>query len=128
MPQQRHGEVDDADREATGIHDRAREHKKRHGQQRKAVGALDHVLRQDLGVEHVHVPHQRGATQQQGKRDRHTQGHGGEQGTQEDGDGHGVASGSVTIGAADAGALFGVLHQKQMVLVNLAVEQSPQVA
>jgi hypothetical protein len=72
---QRHGEVHDAPGQAAGVHDLAGQHEEGHGQQRKAVGAVDHVLRQDLRVEHVEVPHQRGAAQQQGERNGHAQRH-----------------------------------------------------
>ena len=52
---QRQREVDDAPRQAADVHDLAGQHEERHRQQREAVGAVDHVLRQDLGVEHVQV-------------------------------------------------------------------------
>ena len=88
MPDQGHGEGDDAARQAAGVHDLAGQHEERHGQQRKAVGAFGGVLRQDLRIEHVQVPHQRRAAQQQRERDRHPQRHGAEQRPEEDGDGH----------------------------------------
>jgi hypothetical protein len=47
--------VDDAPRQAAGVHDLAGQHEEGHGQQREAVGAVDQVLRQDLRVEHVQV-------------------------------------------------------------------------
>jgi hypothetical protein len=58
------------------------------GQQREAVGAIDHVLRQDLCIEQVRVVPQGHAAEQQGKGNRHAQGHDAQQGAQEDGDGH----------------------------------------
>ena len=66
-------------RQAAGVHDLAGQHEERHRQQREAVGAVDEVLRQDLGVEHVQVPHQRDAADQQRERDRHAERHGAEQ-------------------------------------------------
>jgi len=50
---QRHGEVNNAAGQAARVHHLACEHEERHGQQRKAVSAVDDVLRQDLRVEHV---------------------------------------------------------------------------
>src|SRR5439155_18364444 len=67
------------------------QHEERHGQQREAVGALDGVLREDLRVEHPHVPHQRGAAGEQRERDRDAQCHGAQQRAQENGDGHGCS-------------------------------------
>ena len=58
-------EVHNAPRQTAGVHHFTGEHEKRHGQQRKTVSAIDDVLRQDLRVEHAHVPHQGGATQEQ---------------------------------------------------------------
>jgi hypothetical protein len=85
---QGHGELHDAARQAAGVHDLAGQHEEGHGQQREAVGAFDGVLREDLRVEHVHVPHQRGAAGEQREGDRHAERHGAEQRPQEDGDGH----------------------------------------
>ena len=62
---QRECKIDNAPRQAAGIHHLAGEHEKRHRQQRKTVRAIDDVLRQDLRVKHVQVPHQCGATQEQ---------------------------------------------------------------
>ena len=54
------------------VHHLAGQHEEGHGQQREAVGAVDQVLRQDLGIEHVQLPHQRDAAQQQREGDRNT--------------------------------------------------------
>ncbi len=43
---QRH--IDDAARQAAGVHDLAGQHEERHGHQREAVGPVDDVLRDDL--------------------------------------------------------------------------------
>ena len=76
-------------RQSAGVHDLAGEDEERHGHQRKAVGAVDQVLRDDLRVHHVEVVHQRHAADQQRERDRHAERHRAEQRDEEDGDGHG---------------------------------------
>ena len=58
---ERQRDVDDALRQAADVHDLAGQHEERHRHQREAVGAVDHVLREDLRVEDVEVPHQRDA-------------------------------------------------------------------
>ena len=56
--------------------------------QRKAVGAVDDVLGDDLRIEHVQRMHQRDAADDQRKCDRHAQRHGAEQREGEDGERH----------------------------------------
>jgi hypothetical protein len=68
-------QVDDAARQPADVHDLARQHEEGHGQQRKAVGAADQVLRQDLKIQQVQMPHQGHAAGQQGKRDRNADCH-----------------------------------------------------
>ncbi|MGY4365229.1 hypothetical protein ACVW1A_001294 [Bradyrhizobium sp. LB1.3] len=64
--------------------------KKGNGHQRKAVRAVDDVLRHDLRVEHVDRAHQGDAADEERKGDRHAQRHGAEQRERKDGDRHGV--------------------------------------
>ena len=92
---QRH--VDDALRQAADVHQLAGEQEERHRQQRIAVGAMDHVLRQDLGVEHAQIHHQRRAAHQQSERDRDAERHRRQQRTDEDEDRHAWSSVSLTM-------------------------------
>ena len=78
MADQRQREVHDAPGQPASVHHLASQHEEGNSQQRKAVGAFDDVLRQNLRIEHVHVPHQGGAAQQQRKSDGNAQRHGGE--------------------------------------------------
>ena len=55
----------------------------------KAVGAVDDVLGDDLGVENVERMHQRDAADDQRKRDRHAERHRAEQREGEDRERHG---------------------------------------
>ena len=89
MADQRHREFDDALGQPALVHDLAGQQEEGHGQQRVVVGAAQQVLRQDLGLEHVHVPHQRHAADQQRERDRNADRHREHQGTEEDGECHG---------------------------------------
>jgi hypothetical protein len=82
------GDIDDALREAPLVHEFARQHEERDGHQRKAVGAIDDVLRHDLGIEHPDRAHQCDTADDQGKGDRHAQRHGAEQREGKDRDGH----------------------------------------
>ncbi len=75
MTNQRHRKVDNPARQATGIHHLAGKHEERHRKQGKTVGSFNDVLREDLRVEHAEMPHQRGAAEQQGECDGHTQRH-----------------------------------------------------
>jgi hypothetical protein len=86
---QRQRHVDDALRQAAGVHDLAGEHEERHRHEREAVGAVDEVLRDDLRIHHVEVIHQGDAADEQRERDRHADRHGTQQREQEDGNGHG---------------------------------------
>lgn len=81
-------QVDDAPRQAARVHQLAGQHEEGHGQQRKAVDAGQHVLRQQLGVEEVEMPHQRDRGQHQGEGDGRTQRHGDEEHDEEDQDAH----------------------------------------
>ena len=58
-------QVDDSARQSARVHDLAGQHEKGHGQQWETVGAFNQVLRQDLRVKHVQVPHQGSTTEQQ---------------------------------------------------------------
>ena len=88
MANHRERQFHDAFGQATHVHDLPGQHEKRHSEQRKAVGTIDHVLRQDLRVKQVQMPHQRHAADEQCKRDGDADAHGDQQGAQEDGDGH----------------------------------------
>ena len=85
-------DVDDAFGQSAGIHDLASENEERHGEEGKAVNAVDDVLRDDLRIHHVHVEHQRNAADEQRKRDGHADCHGRRGASDEDDDGHGDAS------------------------------------
>ncbi len=99
-------DVDDALREAAGVHDLAGQHEERHRHQRKAVGTVDQVLRDDLRVEDVEVIHQRDAAEQQRVRDRHADRHAAEEREQENGDGHGDLSLFVLPGRVPPGRML----------------------
>ena len=88
MADQRQGEVDDPLRQAAGVHDLAGEHEERHRHEREAVGAVDDVLGDDLGVEHVELQHQGDAAEQQRVGDRHAQRHRTQERSQKDQDDH----------------------------------------
>ncbi len=88
VPHQRERHVDDAFRQAAGVHDLACQQEERGGHQREAVGAGDEVLRDDLRVHHVELVHERDAAHEQRERDRHSERHGAQKREQEDGDGH----------------------------------------
>ena len=62
-----HGQrqFDDALGQPAHVHDLARQHEERHRQQREGVCAVDDVLRQDLGVKQIQVPHQRNAADEE---------------------------------------------------------------
>ena len=89
--------VDDALRQPADVHDLAGQQEERHRQQREAVGAFDQVLRQDLRVEKLEMPHQSHAAHQQRVGDRDAEGHGAEQGAEKDRDGQGFSSVPLTI-------------------------------
>ena len=89
MADQCHGKVHDAAGQTACIHDFTRQHEEWNRQQREAVGALKQVLREDLRIEHVEVPHQGSTAQQQGKSDGHTQRHRADQRAQKNQNGHG---------------------------------------
>ena len=82
------GRVDDAARDAAGIHQLAGQHEQRHGHQREAVGAGQHVLRQDLGIEEIQLEHHGDRAEQQREGDGHAQGDQPQQHDQEDGQDH----------------------------------------
>ena len=88
MPDEWQRDIDDALGEAALVHDFAGQHEERHGHQRKAVGAVDDVLRDDLRIEDVERMHQRDAADQQRECDRHPDRHGAEQREGEDRDRH----------------------------------------
>ena len=137
MAHQRQCQPDDAFGQATRIHHLTGQHEKRHGQQREAVGTLNHILRQDLGVKHVQVPHQGGTTQQQRKRNGHTNHHGGQQGKQEYGNGHVgsifvVVSGRFAVECSRCDGLrmrlfFRLAEPHQLGIRNPARDQAPKV-
>ena len=84
------GNVDDALRQAAGIHNLTGENEERHGDEDEAVSAVENVLCDDLGIEDVEIEHQRDAAEQQGVGDRHADGHGPQERTDEDCNRHGV--------------------------------------
>jgi hypothetical protein len=88
MPDCDEGDIDDAPGQPSLVHDLAGEHEERNGHQRKAVGAIDDVLRHDLRIEHVDRAHQCDAADDQREGDRHAQRHGAEQRKGKDRDGH----------------------------------------
>jgi hypothetical protein len=90
---QRHREFDDALGQPALVHDLAGQQEERHGQQRVVVGAAQQVLRQDLGLEHVHVPHQRHTADQQRHRDGNADRHREHQRAKENRECHGGRSG-----------------------------------
>src|ERR1700709_1910559 len=94
--------MDDALGEAPLVHQLARQHEEWDRHQRKAVGAVDDVLRHDLGIEHPDRAHQRDAADDQSERDRHTERHGAEQGEGEDRDRHVWSSVSLTATMSDS--------------------------
>ena len=91
MPDEGQRHVDDAARQAARVHDLAGEHEERHRHQRKAVGPVDDVLRDDLRVEDVELIHQRDAADDQRERDRHAERHGAQQRQREHRDCHAMA-------------------------------------
>src|SRR5690606_1368074 len=91
-PHASHREIDDAPRQATRIHQLAGQQEERDRQQGEGVRASYHVLRHDLRIEHVHVPHQHEGAEYEGERDRHADGHGPEQGSDKDEQRHQITS------------------------------------
>ena len=91
MPDKGKRHVDDAARQAARVHDLAGEHEERHRHERKAVGPVDDVLRDDLRVEDVELIHQRDAADDQRERDRHAERHGAQQRQREHRDCHATA-------------------------------------
>src|SRR5262245_2025906 len=88
MTDRRERDIYDALGEATLVHDLACEHEERDRHQRKAIGAIDDVLCDDLRVEDVQPVHQRDAANDQGKCNRHSERHRAEQRECEYRDGH----------------------------------------
>ena len=99
-------EVDDPLRQAADVHDLAGEDEERRGEQREAVGAVDDVLRQDLRIEHLQLPHQGDARGEQRERDRDAEQHRRDQRQDEDGQRHSRPStpGSSATGGSPASA------------------------
>ena len=97
---QRQGNVHDALGQAARVHDLAGQHEERHRQEWEAVGAVDDVLCDDLGVEQIHVVHQGDAADEQGVGDRHSDRHGAEKRADEDRDGHDCTFPGVGAGVA----------------------------
>ena len=112
-------------RQAADVHDLAGQHEEGHGQQREAVGAVDHVLRQDLRVEHVQVPHQRDAADEQRVGDGHAQRHGAEQRAEEDERWSWRLAPAVPLRPVqlDLRQVFRLLHHHQFVVAEPAAEQ-----
>jgi len=81
----------DAARQTACVHDFAGEHEERHRHERKAVGPVDDVLRDDLRVEDIELIHQRDTADDQRKRDRHAERHGAQQRQREHRDRHAKA-------------------------------------
>ncbi len=81
-------EIYDAPRQSAGVHQFTGENKERDGEEREGIGARDHVLSDDLGIEHAHVPHEHDAAEHQREGDRHADCHGAEQRNDEDDKGH----------------------------------------
>ena len=81
-------ELDDALGKAAGIHQLAGQNEEGDRQQGKCVSARDHVLGDDLAVEHAHVKHEGNATEHQRKCHRYANGHGTEQRDDKDDKGH----------------------------------------
>ncbi|MCY1533524.1 hypothetical protein D9M68_688550 [compost metagenome] len=69
------GHGDDALGNTTGVHQFASQDKERHGQQREAVGAGEQVLRQQLYIPELQVPHQHRTGEDQREGDGHAEGH-----------------------------------------------------
>ncbi|MOA52275.1 hypothetical protein D3C78_1755470 [compost metagenome] len=74
MADEHAGQTHDAARNAARVHEFACQHEQGHGHQREAVGARQHVLRQDLGVEEIQLEHHRQGAEQQREGNRHAQG------------------------------------------------------
>ena len=117
MAHQRQGNVHDALGQAARVHDLAGQHEERHRQEWEAVGAVDDVLGDDLGVEQIHVVHQGDAADEQGVGDRHSDRHGAEKGADEDRDGHDCTFPGV--GAGVASRAFAAVALGQFVLERL---------
>ena len=91
VPHHLQRQIDDPLRQPSDVHDLPGQHEERHRQQRKTVRPVDHVLRQDLRIEHVQVQHQRHAAHQQRIGDRHPDQHRRQQRADKNSDGHGRA-------------------------------------
>ena len=120
-----HCKVHDAARQTTRIHDFASQHKEWHSQQGEAVGAFDQVLRQDLRIKHVHVPHQRSAAQQQRERDGNTQRHRTHQGKEKYSDRHGLVP-WVGLVVAAVWDFFRLLDHHQVFVTRLTGHQAKE--
>ena len=88
MTDQRHRQVDDAARQAAGVHELAGKDEEGHRHENEVVGSVDGVLGDQLRIEHSHVQHQRNAANHQGKGDRHAERHGAEQRSEKNGNDH----------------------------------------
>ncbi len=68
-------EVDNTSGQATRIHQLTSQNEERDSQQRECICACNHVLRDDLRIEHVHVPHKSDTTEHKRESDRNADGH-----------------------------------------------------
>jgi hypothetical protein len=78
MPETCQGEIDDALRQASDIHQFSGQQEEWDGQKLKIVGTDDHVLSHDLAIEIAEPEHERESTDDQREGDRHAECHGSE--------------------------------------------------
>ena len=92
MTDERDCKVDDAAGQAAGIHQFASQDEKGNGKQGEGVRARDHVLGNDGGVEHAHVPHEHDAAEHQRERDGNANRHGSQQRADKNEKCHGISA------------------------------------
>src|SRR5690606_12441717 len=73
-----YGEINDAAGQAAGIHKLTSQNEKGYCQQREGIHAGNHVLRDDLRVEHSHVPHENHTAEHERESERNADSHGAE--------------------------------------------------
>src|SRR5690606_14726954 len=73
------GEINDAARQAARIHKLTSQNEKGDCQKGERVHASNHILGDDLRIEHSHVPHENDTTEHKGEGDRNADSHGAEE-------------------------------------------------
>ena len=95
-------QIDDALGNAARIHQFASQNEARYGHQWINVCSGQHVLRNELRIKEIQVEHQSHAGQDQGKRNRHTQDHQTDQGSEKNRENHSAPTCSSRLVVAGA--------------------------